>query len=81
MVLSLQYLQIPLVKIMKKLNLISQKFIQAFRLVPRNVRILIILTLVSFLYMFAFVPLAPTVGNNFFFSSDDPPTTKRTINQ
>ena len=57
---------------MKKLKLISQKFLPALRLAPRKVIIFIILTLVSFIYMFAFVPLAPTVSNNFFFSSDDP---------
>jgi len=38
----------------------------------RNVYAFIILTIVSAVWTFGFVPLTPTVDNNFFFSSDDP---------
>ncbi|MBU1090459.1 MAG: MMPL family transporter [Candidatus Omnitrophica bacterium] len=39
---------------------------------PRSVRMIIILTILSLFYITLFVPLTPTVDENFFFSSDDP---------
>ncbi len=57
---------------MKKLVALLTQFLKICRLLPPKVLVVIILTILSIIYISIFVPLTPTVSNNFFFSSDDP---------
>ncbi|MFC1646163.1 RND family transporter [Candidatus Omnitrophota bacterium] len=57
---------------MKKPNNTHQESIRTKRTFRFDVFAFIILTFLSVLYILKFVPLAPTVDNNFFFSSEDP---------
>ncbi|MFH1414019.1 MAG: MMPL family transporter [Candidatus Omnitrophota bacterium] len=49
-----------------------QKLFLFYLATPRAIRAIIIITLISILYISFFVPLTPTVDENFFFSSNDP---------
>ncbi|MFH1355154.1 MAG: MMPL family transporter [Candidatus Omnitrophota bacterium] len=49
-----------------------QKIFLFYLATPRAIRAIIIITLIGILYISFFVPLTPTVDENFFFSSDDP---------
>ena len=56
----------------ERLTVIRQQFLRICYTVPREILTFIALTLLSIIWLFNFVPLTPTVDNNFFFSSDDP---------
>ncbi|MBU1853832.1 MAG: MMPL family transporter, partial [Candidatus Omnitrophica bacterium] len=55
-----------------QLDEIKQLFQVYHRKLSREVLTFLALTLLSILWIFGFVPLTPSVDNNFFFSSNDP---------
>ena len=57
---------------MKNLTFIIRKYFQAFLDLPNEVITFSILTILAVFCLLIFVPLTPTVDDNFFFSSDDP---------
>lgn len=59
-------------EIVGKLSFIRQYLVRIYYVIPREVLTFSILTILSIIWIFCFVPLVPTVDNNFFFSSDDP---------
>ncbi|MFC1667691.1 RND family transporter [Candidatus Omnitrophota bacterium] len=59
-------------EITKNLSTIFKELFKFLRTIPRLVIVFMILTLLSIVWVVKFVPLTPTVDDNFFFSSEDP---------